>query len=206
MQGSLTALSFLPPPGVRIGQPFQGSLHVRSPAPARPHSRPAPVEVGADRVHRRTFYGGGPTEAMVGCPDGDAPILWQVAVCSECPTDLIVARFATVKHQRTVALAKDMSAAADEIVKLRYHARVKSATPPNCAPRSSRSGKSLVCLKTRRFTTSLAGDPRCCDRAPRGLVEQERPQGIAHRHLRQVARALRQSRDRSSHSPIGEPI
>jgi hypothetical protein len=32
-------------------------------------------------------------------------------------------RFAVVKHQRTEALAKDLSAAADEIVKLRDQAR-----------------------------------------------------------------------------------
>jgi hypothetical protein len=40
-------------------------------------------------------------------PDSDAPILWQVAVCRECITDL---KFAAVKHQRTVQLARDMSA------------------------------------------------------------------------------------------------
>jgi hypothetical protein len=34
-----------------------------------------------------------------------------------------MARFAAVKHQRIAALAKDMSAAADAIVKLRDHAR-----------------------------------------------------------------------------------
>jgi hypothetical protein len=79
--------------------------------------------VGGDRVHHCTFCGGGPTEAVVGCPDSDAPILWQVAVCRECLTDLIMTRFAAVKHQRTMALAKDMNAAADEIVKLRNNAR-----------------------------------------------------------------------------------
>ena len=77
------------------------------------------------------FCGGSPTEAVVGCPDDDASVLWQVAVCSECLTDLIMTRFAAVKHQRTVALAKEMSAAADEIVKLRIRASAKSATPPN---------------------------------------------------------------------------
>jgi hypothetical protein len=34
-----------------------------------------------------------------------------------------MARFAAVKHQRTVQLARDMTAAADEIVKLRNHGR-----------------------------------------------------------------------------------
>jgi hypothetical protein len=38
-------------------------------------------------------------------------------------------RFAAVKHQRIVALAKDMSAAADEIVKLRNHARWNNRDP-----------------------------------------------------------------------------
>jgi hypothetical protein len=78
--------------------------------------------VGADRSGTCTFRGAGTTEAVVGCPDADAPILWQVAVCRECLTDLIATRFAAVKHQRTVALAKDMNAAADEIVKLRCRA------------------------------------------------------------------------------------
>ena len=45
--------------------------------------------------------------------------------------DLIMARFAAVKDQRTVALAKDMNVAADAIVKLRSRASAKSATPPN---------------------------------------------------------------------------
>jgi hypothetical protein len=37
--------------------------------------------------------------------------------------DTVMMRFAAVKDQRMVALAKDMSAAADQIVKLRDHAR-----------------------------------------------------------------------------------
>jgi hypothetical protein len=37
--------------------------------------------------------------------------------------DTVMTRFAAVKHQRTVQLAPDMSAAADQIVKLRNHAR-----------------------------------------------------------------------------------
>jgi hypothetical protein len=76
-----------------------------------------------------TFCGGGPTEAVVGCPDSDAPVLWQVAVCSECRTDLIMTRFAAVKHHRIAALAKDMNAAADEIVKLRDQARWNERDP-----------------------------------------------------------------------------
>ena len=85
--------------------------------------------VGADRAGTCTFCGGGPTEAVVGCPDSDAPILWQVAACRECLTDLIMTRFAAVKHQRTVSLAKDMSAAADAIVKLRDCARWDKCDP-----------------------------------------------------------------------------
>jgi hypothetical protein len=81
--------------------------------------------VGGDRVHQCTFCGGEPREAVVGCPDGDAPIRWQVAVCRECLTT----RFAAVKHQRTVALAKDMNAAADEIVKLRSRAQREKRDP-----------------------------------------------------------------------------
>jgi hypothetical protein len=39
-----------------------------------------------------------PNRAVVGCPDGDAPILWQVAACRECLTDLIMTAFDAVKH------------------------------------------------------------------------------------------------------------
>ena len=85
--------------------------------------------VGGDRVGTCTFCGGGPTEAVVGCPDGDAPILWQVAVCGPCLADTVMTRFAAVKHQRIVALAKDMSAAEDAIVKLRDHARWNNRDP-----------------------------------------------------------------------------
>jgi hypothetical protein len=42
---------------------------------------------------------------------------------------MVMARFAAVKHQRIVALAKDMGAAADEIVKLRDHARWNKRDP-----------------------------------------------------------------------------
>ena len=38
-------------------------------------------------------------------------------------------RFAAVKHQRTVALANDMNAAADEIVKLRSRAQREKRDP-----------------------------------------------------------------------------
>lgn len=90
----------------------------------RDHARPSPVESSRGRPSSPcTFCGGTPTEAVVGSPEGEAPILWQVAACSEYLTDLIMTRFAAVKHQRTVALAKDMTAAASEIVKLRSRAQ-----------------------------------------------------------------------------------
>jgi hypothetical protein len=75
--------------------------------------------VGENRTHLSTFCGGGPTEAVVGCPDENGPFIFQVAVCGPCLVDTIMSRFAAVKHERTVALARDMSAAADEIIALR---------------------------------------------------------------------------------------
>jgi hypothetical protein len=60
---------------------------------------------------------------VVGCPDEGAPVLWQVAVCGPCLADTVMTRSAAVKHRRIVALTKDMSSAADAIVKLRDHAR-----------------------------------------------------------------------------------
>jgi hypothetical protein len=122
--------------------------------------------VGGDRVHQCTFFGGGPTEAVVGCPDGDAPILWQVAVCRECLTDLIMTRLAAVKHQRTVALARDMNAAVGEIVKLRHQARREKRDPTELRTEELAIREKFG-LKIRPFTTSRAGDRRCCDHAPR---------------------------------------
>jgi hypothetical protein len=75
--------------------------------------------VGGDRAGTCTFCGGGPTEAVVGCPDEDAPILWQVAVCGECLADTIMWRFAEVKAERVARLAIDLNAASDAIVKER---------------------------------------------------------------------------------------
>ena len=43
--------------------------------------------------------------------------------------DTVVTRFAAVKHQRIVALAKDMSAAEDAIVKVRSRARREQRDP-----------------------------------------------------------------------------
>ena len=53
--------------------------------------------VGGNRTHLCTFGGGGPTEAVVGCPDDGAPVLWQVAICGPCLTDTVMARFAAVE-------------------------------------------------------------------------------------------------------------
>jgi hypothetical protein len=54
-----------------------------------------------------------------------------VASCSlpKCLTDLITTRFAAVKHQRFVVLVKDMTSAADAIIKLRNHARWNNRDP-----------------------------------------------------------------------------
>ena len=106
----------------------------------------------------------------------------------------------------TVALAKDMNAAAMRSSSFAVGLSAKSATPPNCAPRSLRSGKSSGSWRTRHCTTSPDAAARCYElrRAARGLVEQERPQRIAH--PRQVGRALRQSRHGSLDRPIGEPV
>lgn len=85
--------------------------------------------VGGDRGGTCAFCSGGPTEAVVGCPDDDAPVLWQVAVCGPCLADTVMTRFAAVKHQRMMALAKEISAAEDAIVKLRDHARRTNRDP-----------------------------------------------------------------------------
>jgi hypothetical protein len=86
------------------------------------------IATGAELAHKCTFCGG-PADAVVGCPDEGAPVVWQVGVCNACIADTLMTRFAAVKHQRIVALAKDMSAAADAIVKLRDHARWTNRNP-----------------------------------------------------------------------------
>jgi hypothetical protein len=121
------------------------------------------ISVGGVRAHLCTFCGR-PSSAIVGCPDDGAPILWQVGVCDDCLTDCVMRRFSEVKYQRTVALADDMSAAADEIVKLRNDVwRSKLVTPPTCAQRSYEFGKSTACCKTRRYTTSAFRAAHCYD-------------------------------------------
>jgi hypothetical protein len=86
------------------------------------------IAAGAELAHKCTFCGD-PADAVVGCPDEGAPVLWQVGVCNACIADTLMTRFAAVKHRRTLALARDMNAAADEIVKLRDHARRNQRDP-----------------------------------------------------------------------------
>jgi hypothetical protein len=60
--------------------------------------------VGGDFAHQCTFCGGSPTEAVVGAPDGDAGILWQVAVCHDCLVDCISTRLAAITKARELGL------------------------------------------------------------------------------------------------------
>ena len=115
--------------------------------------------VGGDRVGTRSAAADLLRPWLAGLDEGP-PVPWQVAVCGPCLADTIMTRFATVKHQRTVALAKDMNAAADEIVKLRSRAQRESATPPNCAPKKNEPEKSSGLLEdARHCTTSPDGSP-----------------------------------------------
>jgi hypothetical protein len=84
--------------------------------------------VGAELADRCTFCDG-PADATVGCPDGAASILWQIGVCNACIADTLMTRFAAVKHERAVQLARAMNAAADQIVKLRDQARWSNRDP-----------------------------------------------------------------------------
>ena len=86
------------------------------------------IAAGAELAHKCTFCGNA-ADAVVGCPDDAAPILWQAGVRNSCIADTIMARFAAVKHQRTFQLARDMTAAADEIVKLRNPALWNNRDP-----------------------------------------------------------------------------
>jgi hypothetical protein len=70
--------------------------------------------VGLERALQCTFCGG-PSEAILGCPDENAPLVWQIGVCAQCIADTIMTRFAALKHQRTVQLANDMTKAANAI-------------------------------------------------------------------------------------------
>ena len=64
----------------------------------------------------------------------------KLRFAGECLTDLIMTRFAAVKHHRTVAVAKDMNPAADEIVRLRRRARREKLDPAELRPKNCTSG------------------------------------------------------------------
>jgi hypothetical protein len=86
-------------------------------------------------------------------PDSDAPILWQVAVCRESLTDQIMTRFAAVKRERTVALAKDMNAAAQgKLASLPWSSRfyARTARP---SPNGRRRG--VINVRAPRLTLLL---------------------------------------------------
>jgi hypothetical protein len=95
----------LPPPSVMIGTIPRGARMSDRRRPrnlASSFTATGPRQwkvVGGDRVETCTFCGGGPTEAVVGSPDDDAPLPWQVAVCGPCLADTVMTRFAAVKHQ-----------------------------------------------------------------------------------------------------------
>ena len=100
--------------------------------------------------------------------EAETAALWQIggfcgpithATAAEC-YDGPIARIATsrscgkLQSERTVALARDMGAAAAAIVKLRNRARREQRNPPGMrAPRSLRSAKSSAYSRTRRCTT-----------------------------------------------------
>jgi hypothetical protein len=108
--------------------PTRELRNLTPPIAANSHDPRRWIAAGAELAHKCTFCGG-PADAVTGCPDESGPVLWQVGVCNACIADTLMARFAAVKHQRIVALAKDMNAAADEIVKLRDHARLYQRDP-----------------------------------------------------------------------------
>jgi hypothetical protein len=99
-----------------------------SPTVANPEEMRRWRAVGAELADKCTFCDG-PADAVVGCPDNSASILWQIGVCNACIADTIMTRFAAVKQQRTVRLARKMNAAADEIVKLRNQAQWNNHDP-----------------------------------------------------------------------------
>jgi hypothetical protein len=59
--------------------------------------------IGLEQAHRCTFCGRR-LSATVGCPDDDAPILFQVG---------LMRRFSEVKHQRVVELAFESQTCGD---------------------------------------------------------------------------------------------
>jgi hypothetical protein len=98
------------------------------PIAADPESPQRWKVVGLELAHQCAFCGA-PSEATVGCPDETTPLIFQVGVCNSCLVDSVLQRFREVRYQRTVRLARDMNAAADEIVKLRNQARWNNRDP-----------------------------------------------------------------------------
>jgi hypothetical protein len=98
--------------------------NLTTPIAAAPTSRENPCQwriVGLDSAPVCTFCGR-PSTATCGCPDEGAPILWQIGICTDCLVDSIMTRFSVVKHQRTVALANDMTRASNAISAARRRA------------------------------------------------------------------------------------
>ena len=82
-----------------------------------------------------------------------------------CLADMTMSRFAAVKHQRTVVLertvvlAKDMNAAADEIVKVRSRARREKLDPAEVRQELQIREKFGLLEDARHCTTSPDGSP-----------------------------------------------
>ena len=76
-------------------------------------------------------------------------------------------RFAAVKHQRTVALAKEMNAAADEIVKLRNQAKWNKRDPAELRAEELEIREKFGLLKDTPLHDVTRRGAHCCDPAPR---------------------------------------
>jgi hypothetical protein len=95
--------------------------------------------VGGDRVGTCTFCAGGPIEAVVGCPDDGAPVLWQVAVYGPCLADTVMTRFAAVQHQRRRCHANQLWAARRLKVPTQVQAAAAARHVRNALSRRTRS-------------------------------------------------------------------
>ena len=70
--------------------------------------------VGLELAHRCT------------CPDKSTPLIFQIGICNSCLVDCVMRQFREVKHARMVALAKDMTAAANAIREARTKANLNA--------------------------------------------------------------------------------
>ena len=100
--------------------PTRELRNLASPIAANPDDPQRWKVVGLELAHRCTFCGA-PSEATVGCPDETTPLIFQIGICNSCLVDC--GRFREVKHARMVALAKDMTAAANAIREARTKAK-----------------------------------------------------------------------------------